>query len=73
MNERERRDEGVLAAEFDRVAQHARLTVPAEWRAGTVASYAELRAFTDLLRAPGRPAGHEPSAVYRIAVEDDDA
>ncbi|GAA2422362.1 hypothetical protein [Streptomyces glaucus] len=55
-----------LAAEFDLVTARAGLPVPAEWRAGAVASYAELMAFADLLRSPGRPAGSEPAAVYRI-------
>ncbi|MFH8337112.1 hypothetical protein [Streptomyces sp. AM6-12] len=59
--------------EFLQVARRAGLTVPAEWLAGAAASYAELMVFADLLRDPGRPAGHEPSAVYRLTVEDDDA
>lgn len=63
-------DERALLAEFDRVARHAGLTVPSEWRAGTVASYRELMALTGLLRTPDRLAGHEPSAVYRVVVEE---
>ncbi|MEU3824013.1 hypothetical protein GT045_22380 [Streptomyces sp. SID486] len=65
------RDEHSPAEEFDRVARRAGLTVPAEWRAGTVAAYTELMAFTELLREPGRPVGNEPSAVYRILVGDE--
>ena len=65
-------DEQTFTAEFELVAQRARLTVPVEWRAGAVAAYAELMALTDLLRTPGRPPEQESSAVYRVAVEDDD-
>ncbi|MEV5873796.1 hypothetical protein AB0L75_06085 [Streptomyces sp. NPDC052101] len=60
------------AAGFETAARRARLTVPADWRAGAVAAYAELMALTDQLRDPTRPPGHEPSAVYRITAEDDD-
>ncbi|WP_320777278.1 hypothetical protein [Streptomyces sp. CRN 30] len=67
-----RRDEPTADEEFELVARRAGLTVPEEWRAGTVASYAELMALTALLRTPGRPVEQEPSSVYRIAMEDDD-
>ncbi|KUL39707.1 hypothetical protein [Streptomyces regalis] len=60
------------AAEFDRVMARAGLPVPAEWRAGTVASYAELMALTPLLRMADRPVGSEPSAVYRMRAGDDE-
>ena len=59
-------DGGGLAAEFDLVMARAGLPVPADWRAGAVASYAELMALTSLLRPADRPVGSEPSAVYRM-------
>ncbi|GAA3229536.1 hypothetical protein MTQ10_09135 [Streptomyces sp. XM83C] len=59
-------DDRARAAEFDLVAARAGLPVPAEWRAGAVASYAELMAFAALLRTPDRPPGSEPAAVYRV-------
>ncbi|MFC5215339.1 hypothetical protein [Streptomyces coerulescens] len=55
-----------LDAEFDLVMARAGLPVPADWRAGAVASYAELMALTALLRPADRPVGSEPSAVYRM-------
>jgi hypothetical protein len=60
------RDERALAAEFDLVMGRAGVPVPAEWRAGAIASYAELTALTGLLRSADRPVGAEPSAVYRM-------
>lgn len=59
-------DEQPLAAEFDLVMARARVPVPAEWRAGAIASYAELIALTGLLRSADRPVSSEPSAVYRM-------
>lgn len=60
------RDERALDAEFDLVMARAGVRVPAEWRAGAVASYAELMLLADLLRPADRPVGSEPSAVYRM-------
>lgn len=60
------REERALDAEFDLVMARAGLRVPAEWRAGAVASYAELMALAALLRPADRPVGSEPSAVYRM-------
>jgi len=60
------REERSLDAEFDLVMARAGVRVPDEWRAGAVASYAELMAFADLLRPADRPVGSEPSAVYRM-------
>ena len=53
-----------LEQDFDVLVARAGLVVPAEWRAGTLAGYAELRAMAELLHAP-RPAEAEPANVYR--------
>lgn len=52
--------------EFDRQMARAGLSVPDEWRTGTIAAYRELRAQAQLLREVSRPVESEPSTVYRI-------
>ncbi|MEU1513130.1 hypothetical protein ABZ490_13340 [Streptomyces sp. NPDC005811] len=58
-----------LAAEFDLMMARAGVPVPTGWRAGAIASYAELSALIGLLRSADRPVSSEPSAVYRMPKE----
>jgi hypothetical protein len=55
-----------LSAEFDVVMRVNEIQVPAEWQAGTLAGYAELRCMVALLRRP-RHVESEPAAVYRVS------
>lgn len=52
---------------FDEAMARAGVRVPPEWYTGTEAAFRELMAMTALLRDEDRPAGNEPSAVYRVA------
>jgi hypothetical protein len=54
-----------LAAEFDCLLARAGITLPADRHAAALALYPDLREQIDLLHAV-RPAGSEPSNVYRL-------
>jgi hypothetical protein len=58
-------DDAALEREFDIVMQKAGLTVPAKWRAGTLASYRDMQRMAAVLRQP-RTAASEPSNIYSL-------
>lgn len=57
------RHPAALEREFDALARG--IEVPAEWKAGAVAGYAELKAMTELLRGPREPEA-EPANVFSL-------
>lgn len=63
-------DEAATEAEpeaaFDVAMARAGVTVPEQWRSGTLASFRELRALADLVHDASRPVAHEPSGAYRM-------
>jgi hypothetical protein len=54
-----------LEREFDAVTRAIGLEVPAEWRNGMIATYADTKKMTALLRQP-RSAAAEPSNTYSL-------
>jgi hypothetical protein len=56
-------------AAFDAAMARAGVTVPEQWRSGTLASFLELRALADLVHDASRPVAHEPSGAYRMQAQ----